>query len=738
MRLYNQILLSLGFIAWTTIVPGSTVMAQDSKKEAELPDPWSVDTLIKPVPLNRQLFTGKVEKELHRADMRDGLENQYIFMIDSAISESVSKALMQDVPLLEIHIENLGIDHAKKIRYHRAVEYMLRRFNNMNWSDVEPVYFKRSVKNMEGMIKAAESGTMMDFVKENANIYSLDNSDLLDEYPEAKAYVFEQVGREKPEMMIKRLPEMADKPYADPTVAAAAKIMPGTILNYALSTSSLSMAVKRNKDPLVQAIVKIATQSRAPLKALPFIGDIYNGRKTVAEVDAFSANDVDYYKNLVRLKTEDEQMARREIDNELEYRSLQFVRVINELHNESDAVRFKSIQVFAPEELYIMMIGSQDEIYTSSFTKGTFKLMMDKLSPMTGDELLEKMHKYHFRTFIRMCAGFNTLSDFFATFGEGRKVALMKEFVADLELGSADNLEDAVDVADAFGSINDPELIEFLKKEVKSNYERTYKAQNQNSRKGIVVYGLLSTIFNSSDNSEQLSDDLSVIPPITYVTNTALNDGDKGVEQQVFFYGDKDGAGAYNNYMGLFRNNKWKITENEYWATITATGPNKVTIYANKPLPEPEDETAQNKLQEYLDDNDIHPSIFIHRGHSYYLPSTIEHLSPSVKVVMLGSCGGYHNLAKVLDRSPDAHIISSKQVGALNVNVPIIKEINDRLLEGKEMNWIDMWASLSKYFSARGAQEQDLFSDYIPPNKNLGAIFIKAYRKVTEKDRVLE
>src|SRR5690606_24325881 len=116
-------------------------------------------------------------------------------------------------------------------------------------------------------------------------------------------------------------------------------------------------------------------------------------------------------------------------------------------------------------------------------------------------ELLEKMHKYHFRTFIRMCAGFNTLSTFFSSFGEGKKTALMKEFVADLEQGTPDNLEDAVDVADAFGSITDPDLIDFLKKEVKSNYERTYRAQNAQSRKGVVVYGLLSTIFNSSDNS---------------------------------------------------------------------------------------------------------------------------------------------------------------------------------------------------------------------------------------------
>ncbi len=734
---YKIKLLPVGF-SLLSMVAALPAIAQGNKGSADQPNPWTTDTLIKPVPLNRQLFTGKVDKEIERADKRDGQVNQYIFMMDSTVSDILTGAIIKDVTLLETHIENLDVDHAKKIKYHRAVENMMRRFNNMNWGDVEPVYFKRSVKNLEGMIQAAEAGTMNEFAKANGNIYSLDNSLLLDEYPEAKSFVFEQMGRDYPEMMIKRLPEMADKPYADPTIAAAAKIMPGTILNYALSTSSLSAAVRRNKDPLVQAIVKIATQSRAPLKALPFLGDIYANRKTVAEVDAFSSNEVEYYKNLVRLKIQNEQLGRRELDEELAYRALQFVRVINELHNESDAVRFKSIQGFSPEELYIMMLGSQDEIYTSSFTKGTFKLMMDKLAPMTGDELLEKMHKYHFRTFIRMCAGFNTLSTFFNSFGEGKKTVLMKEFVADLEQGTPDNLEDAVDVADAFGSITDADLIDFLKKEVKSNYERTYRAQNAQSRKGIVVYGLLSTIFNSSDNSEQLSDDLSVIPPITYVSNSVLKDGENGVVQQVFFYGDKDGAGAYANYMGLFRNAKWKVTENQYWATITSTGDNKMTIYANKALPEPEDEAAQNKLQEYLDDNNIHPSVFVHRGHSYFLPTTIEHLNENVKVVMLGSCGGYHNLSKVLDRSPDAHIISSKQVGALNVNVPIIKEINDRLVAGKDLDWIDMWSSLGKYFSARGAGERDLFSDYIPPNKNLGAIFIKAYRKITEKDIATE
>ena len=250
--------------------------------------------------------------------------------------------------------------------------------------------------------------------------------------------------------------------------------------------------------------------------------------------------------------------------------------------------------------------------------------------------------------------------------------------------------------------------------------------------KGIIVYGLLSTIFNSAENSESLNNDVKdLIPPITYVPYASLKNDKDEVIEHVFFYGDKDGMGAYANYIRNFSNAKWKMVQNEHWATITSTGANKVVIYANRPLPEEEglDEIAQKKLAAYLTENSISPTVIIHRGHSYFLPTTLEYLSPSIKIVMLGSCGGYHNLAKVLNVAQDAHIISSKQVGALNVNMPIINAIDNQLLAGKDVNWIETWSGLTKYFAARGAGERDLFSDYIPPNKNLGAIFIKAYRK---------
>lgn len=704
---------------------------KDQKETQPALQPWQVDTLINPIPFNRQLFTGNVAKQVKAADARDGEVDGKVELEDAATSAIITKAMLVDIPLIDIHIENLNADHQNKIKYHRALENLARRLNAKNFTVDNASYMKKAVRNFEDMLIAIEEQRAMEFAKQNANIYSLDNSELLSDQPEVKAYIFEEVGKANPEMMIKKLKDFAKESYADPIVAAAARVVPGTILTYATSTSSLSAVVKRNKDPLVQTIVQIANESRTPLRALPFLKDIYNKKKTITEVDAITNDPVAYYKNLVRLKIENnEGVSDRAIEQELNYRGLQFVRVVNELHDSPAPVRFKSLTNFNAEELYFMMIGSQDEIYTSSFT-WMCNRMIEQMKPQTGDELLTKVNKSHFRTFLRMCAGYNTLSAFLATMNDNQKTDLMKEFVANLEKGGPDDLEDAVDVADAFGSITDQNLIIFLQKEVQTNYERA-----AHSEKGIIVYGLLTTIFKGANNSAALSGDLrDLIPPITYVPRSSLQNDKGEVIEQIFFYGDKDGMGAYNNYLNTYKNNKWKIATNEYWSTITSVGPNPVIIYANRPLPEEkgEDEIAQKKLAAYLAENNIVPTVIIHRGHSYFLPTTLEYLSPAIKIVMLGSCGGYHNLANVLNTAQDAHIISSKQVGALNVNMPIIKAIDDQLLSGKDVDWIQMWEGLTKYFSSRGAQEKDLFSDYVPPNKNLGAIFIKAYRKQLQK-----
>lgn len=731
--------LVLFLLACLSVVFCADVSAQRKKKKkkkdaVEKLEPWEIDSLLAPIPINRQMFTGNIDKEVRKADLKDGAADGVIDLEDTTVSRIVTQALLKDVPHMLIHIENLPqATPQAKIGYHRSLLNLMRRLNAKTLTPDNATYIKRSVANFEELILAREQNRVMDYVQQNANIYTLDNSELLNEYPEAKAYVFEAVGKARPEFMIKRLPEFAKESYADPIIAAAARIVPGTILTYATSTSALSAAVRRNKDPLVQTIVRIGTESRTPLKALPFLSEIHNKKRTIREVDAITANPKEYYKALVGLKIENDQLSDKAVDQELNLRGLELVREVNRLHDAQAPVRFKSLMDFNAEDLYFMMIGSQDEIYTSSFT-WMFDRMLEKMKPQTGDQLLEKVHKSHFRTFIRMAAGYNKLSPFLASMDEDKKNDLMKEFVKDLEKGGDDDLEDAVDVADAFGSITDEKLISFLKEEIKSNYERCYQTDDANSAKGVIVYGLLSTIFNSAENSSELSGQLSVIPPITYVPNASLVNAKKEIVIQAFFYGDEDGISSYASFKSNFPAGKWKMTANKSWVTYTASGANPITVYANLPLKEPQDEEAQKTLQSYLSDKGIIPTIVIHRGHSYHLGGSLENLTPDVKIVMLGSCGGYHNLAQVLDKSPDANIISSKQVGSKSVNEPIIKTMLEQLQQGKDIDWIYTWSELTRYFSSRGAAEKDLFSDYVPPNKNLGAIFIKAYRKMSMKN----
>jgi len=58
------------------------------------------------------------------------------------------------------------------------------------------------------------------------------------------------------------------------------------------------------------------------------------------------------------------------------------------------------------------------------------------------------------------------------------------------------------------------------------------------------------------------------------------------------------------------------------------------------------------------------------------------------------------------------------------------------LLEGKDIDWINMWKDLSVFFSTKTAAQKNLFNDYVPPHKNLGAIFIKAYRRLTAEENL--
>lgn len=705
------------------------------------------------IPIGRQGIHESIDKEQVAADKFDGKQDNAVSVgEDATINLEVTNALVTQVDKMQDQIElDSALDHRLKMKYLTAINQVLHLYNqNRSYHKIEPADAPDMIKVFQQMMQADMKGEsvapLLDGLSYEAANIVLQPFTSNPGFKDAKGILFGKYAFNHLETIMADVPQYLDYPVTDSVVAAVARKYPNQVLTYATSYTPTAAAIRKNPDPIVQQIVQIG-RSEQSTRILPFIDELLDGSTTIADLEKIVANDDSYYKQMVKstIKLQNRKLAGetpiglKAMQENLQAKSLRYIREVDDLHEEQPPVRFRIVKDFTPQELYYLIVNGQEELYTSSYTNhngaGLYDQMMARMKPPRGDSLLMLVSFDHFKKFLAMAAGFNTLDNFLKSMEPENANYLMKKFVSNLE--KTEDLEDAVDVANSFGSIRDPKLLNFLRSEVQKNYAFVSKKKD---RRGTVIYSLLSSLFETetgAGNDSSKATDMAAkfqLPPINYVNfNTLQNDSGR-VYEQVFFYGDKDGQESFASFMTNFPAGDWRIVKNASWATITSLKGQPVTIYANLPIDEPGDKDAIQKLSDFLDEKDIHPTIFIHRGHSYHVNTTMDNLQSSAKIVVLGSCGGYHNLATVLNKAPEAHIISSKQVGTRRVNEPILRNLEEDVRQGKRIDWVAMWANLSKRF-AGDATSRDLFNDYVPPHKNLGAIFIKAYTQIMKENK---
>ncbi|MEJ7768601.1 MAG: hypothetical protein WKF89_12365 [Chitinophagaceae bacterium] len=705
---------------------------------------------------NRLLWHDKVDREQVNMMKLDGKNDNAINLSrDETVNQQIDYALIKGVDEMQEQIErDSTLLHNSKIKYLLGLESLVKGFNANYQKKDFPVTIAQAL--VDGFSRA------MELEKNAASIASVvsDNT-----YPIGKILVDCFCFRENkgipasnillmrkyialhPTEILAVLKSNVDVPFADSVIRVAAYQNPRQVYDYAAARDRLGAKIRANQDSFVQTIAKMASSKSGQLY-FPFIDMLVKGKMTFDDIDKVKDNGLNYYRLLVNTRIEYAgRMFGAQKDTPMEMKSLtemmakkansEFVSQINGLHDRPDPVRFKVLEPLTPQELYYLCVLGEDEIYTSSYL-GVFKRIFQRMKIPRGDTLVMSVNADYFRKFIKLAAAYNTLESLLGSMPVESATSLMRAFMIGLEKTTTpDNAEDAVDVADSYSSIfeKNKTLSDFMLSEATWNYERCLKNADRN---GQVIYNLEKTLFESADTlgKVNLTEKLGIAPVYT-VDYSSLTDDSGRVVQQVFFYGDKDkdGQNSYANFLGTFRGKaEWSITDkNPDWIWIRSTKGKPVWIFANKPLygeDEP-DAKAQAKLGEYLDDHAIKPTIYIHRGHSYHVKYSLNQIQPSARIVVLGSCGGYNNLNEVLTISNDAHIISSKQVGTKTVNEPILEAISNTLRNGKSIEWIPMWRDLSKLFKG---DRKELFDDYIPPYKNLGAIFIKAYRKALGDD----
>ncbi|MEP6928022.1 MAG: hypothetical protein ABI834_10315 [Ginsengibacter sp.] len=704
-------------------------------------------------PLNRQVFHDKIKAEQKRADKADGhLDGLIKVSTNPEINLQVTDAIFRKINVLRNDIESndLLVTNNDKIRYLRFVEYLVRDFTN-NWRShkISPALAPLLVDNFKEIMAANLKGeSITQLIQKAPYEVGMINAQIFDDnpgYKETQRILFLKFCRLYPDKILANIGPYVDDTFADSLVIDAFNNNPSQLYSYAQAANSRQgKLIRRNDDPRIKTVVQLSNQNRA-LFYFPFLDNLISGKQTIENISKYAGSseknydsvgyykllvrtEVDYYGRIIKGDTPVAMLGSDGLDSMLQRKGLQhFIDPINNLHeNPNNAVRFRAIEPLSAQDLYYMIVFGENDIYTSSY-KYSFDRMLQKMGAVPhGDSLLMSVNFDHFKKFIKMAAGYNKLDVFLKTMPE-RSETLMQAFVSNLE--TTGTLEDAVDVADSYGSISNPDLQKSMLQNVENNEQRCIKNNNEHGRK---IYDLLKMIFLSADdkNGIDLSKEIG-IPPVYTVNYNYLADDSGRIIEQVFFYGDKDGKESYNSYLTSFPRSDWQITQKKEWIEIKSIKGKPIWIFANLPLDNETDKDAdaQKDLIDYLDKLELKPSIVIHRGHSYHLTYTIKQLPDNAKIIMLGSCGGYKNLKTILTYAPEAHIISTKQTGARNVNKPIIDALDNTLRNGNNIDWRQMWASLATYFNKGPRDVRETFEDYIPPQKNLGALFIKAYSR---------
>jgi hypothetical protein len=670
---------------------------------------------------------------------------------DSELNAALSFSLNNEVNRLAYRIEtDFTLDHRLKVNYLFGLESVLRYFRE-HWKQpapagVNPNYLSLLIANYEACMEADLKGESIDFIFASLpydvgmNLIAAGIFERSRGFASARENLLLKYCTLFPDKTFTTLQQYPNLSFADSILKAVAKIYPRELYDYAAASNQLGLRIRSiQDDDFVSLIAQIAS-SRSGQQYFPFVDNILKGRVTLQQIDAVKDDTLQYYRLLVQTQM-DYVMRAIQGDTALEFRALarrledkarsNFVTVINALHNEKDPlVRFRILKPLTAPELYYLAVFSDGTIYTSSFVRGVYPLMMERIGNR-GDSLLKVLAFDRYRKFIKMAAAFNTLDDFLASFGSANQGGqeepshiLMRAFVKNLD--KTDGLEDGADVADSYASI--AETLQPVAKQMLQNIQENYQeAKSKGQRKGMIIYNILQKLFLSADASQKidLTQELN-IPPVYQVPYKDLADDSGRVVVQLFIYGDKDGRGVFPGLVKMFNNNNWKIDQsNKFWVSVTAANGRPVTLYMNRPLPEEtnEDAQAQEALNNFLQQKGIVPRVTINRGHSYNAPYTIAQMSPASKIVFMGSCGGYNMIHDILEKAPDAHIIGTKQIADAPVNNPFLRLMMDKLRTGAEIEWIGFWQELGRIVTDK------IFEDYVPPHKNLGALFIKAYTK---------
>lgn len=676
--------------------------------------------------IQRLAFQEKIDQKQRQIDVFDGQYDNTVLFRDPILTQKATNAYIHLVDSLQILIEEKNVDGA--VTYDNTLQLfaIINRINSNNYHLAE--YYERLLENLSSIFRHKDDKQLMNYLSRDIQS-SISNILFYKSHPDAEAFLL-KAAHLYPNEVLKELTTFAKEPYALKVVEEVAKVSPQTIKKYFNSKNLVNTFVLQSQDSVTNLIADLFNKYGNESKVYYFVDMIYHKEATPDLLHSVSQYPQTYLSALIKLKQKDHPIGEYDIENELSIKALEEVRKVNDLHDLTDSSkRFAAVRSMGASELYTLIVYSPEEIFTSTFN-GFFERLLKHIHSegMNGYFLLEQANFNKFRTFIKLCAGYNALEKFLSTMPEEQAIALLKRFVSELNADDG-NISEAVNVADTFGSLDNLKYLKIFEAYLKEEFYKPGISKDTKALYGLLLKLLYQKMGTAPD--EQLALDLNnfPLPPVEQIAIGELAN-QEGTTQMHFFFDDEDGLTSYSTFIAAFKAAGYTVQEKQHFVVIKNTGKQPTTIYANKPLSERE---GQTELVQMVQEGIIQPSIIVHRGHSYYATNTISQIPPYAKVVFLGSCGGYHNITEVIRRAPQAHIIASKQIGTYVVNNTLLVEMSKMLKDQDQLSWTPLWKTLDGKLKGSG-KGYERFLDYVPPHRNMGAIFIQAYNRIAQED----
>ncbi len=528
----------------------------------------------------------------------------------------------------------------------------------------------------------------------------------------------------QPYLIPKRIQDPKYKPFLDTLLYFFANEEPEQFLKELETNEFIQQLATANGNRTIDAVERMKGVGNLN-KLLPFGIAIQEGRTTPEAVMALAAKPANYHiafaEELLRLHNSEDPAIKGYLSGYLTSMNVEqakiFVSPINQLHESADKERFYVLNGLPAQDLYLIMIGGASEFYTSSFIQ-TFSRFMKEVEQEGLEKFFDRIGYYEFGNFLSLASGYGMIDKLIKQMDEEKFANVLVKYMRKhirVDRTDRDLIAHGMVLSEILFSIRENKKATGIIIEEINNIKKT---QQQSDLLVQRMYDGFKDILQ--DSIQGRLKEIESMYEVLSVERLKLRDT---IIQAGLFYDDVDGLSSFNNYLAFFPAKAWTKEDKGNYIILRSVSGNPMLVYLNKLNTPNGDMAAQNEMLADLQASGYEITSFLHRGHSYHLMKSLKRIPTSAQFVYLGSCGGYNDVVKVFQANPDAHIISTRNIGSKLINDPILSRINNQAVANEDMNWITLWDSFNKSFTAKNTKE--LFSAYIPPNKYIGIIFIR-------------